>query len=281
MSRRLREFHRGGGYHILMTEIIFAKKIIGPGKWQIDLIAKDLPANFLGMAVDLQFNGDWNGVNYQGMEWGPVLGRLPLEKQPIKMVKALPEQGRLVTGLTFKANQLVEIDDGMLASFVFEGAELQLDKLLNPVVSIYENGRKDWPVVGWTIQDTSKAVNSLKVLSENKITDLSKNTMENVEIAELVDVDEVSVEQAETNFDSAALKEILNRPQPSAVPNDFGWWWVIFLIILPLVMVASGWGLWQAYRRTRADKVKEQMEGYREGQTPKGDFRASNKAEFA
>jgi hypothetical protein len=256
-----------------MTEIILEKNLVAgqPGKWKVDLIAQNLPEHFLGLAADLQFEGDLGGASYEGMELAPALMALPAEQQPIKMVKALPGEGKLVMGMTFRANHLPKLADGLLASFVFKGDDLNLQKVLNPVVSTYQDGRKDWPAVSWTIKN-GQIEKPGAIISENKSAVMSKHVMKSDEQVESMPVAEQQLDltgAVETNFNQATLAEILNRPQPATGPGDFGWWWLIVLAAIPLILAGCGWGLWQAYRRGGL------------GGKAKSPLRASAKAEFA
>ncbi|MCC7432933.1 hypothetical protein IT412_05435 [Candidatus Peregrinibacteria bacterium] len=125
------------------TDIKIIKNVLADGV-RFDLYIDRVPADFLGLAGDLKFGG--TGV-YLRTDLSETINALPFVQQPIKMVKA--DQDKLVMGLSFKANQLAQIPDGVLASFWFEGDKefLGFEK---EVFSVYRDGVRQDLLVNWS-----------------------------------------------------------------------------------------------------------------------------------
>lgn len=137
-----------------MTEIILQKSWLPDGNVHFDLIGKDLPKNFLGLAADVNFNSHFREGDYLGLSLSS--GRQPLADQShwIAMAKAEPGQGKIILGLTQKSDLLASVPDGVLASFTFKNTALEVAGFANQVVSVYENGRKDVQAQ-WSAQNPS------------------------------------------------------------------------------------------------------------------------------
>lgn len=146
-----------------MTEIIIKKVQLSDGVARFDMYFSGIPDNFLGIATDIVFSGDVSEVSYRGMEWGSVFEGLEGAQLPINMVKYLPNEGRLVMGITLKANDLPVLSDGYFASFVFKDAEIEAVGFENSVLSVFDGARRDVTNVIWTI---SKGDQSAEVIQQ-------------------------------------------------------------------------------------------------------------------
>lgn len=183
------------------TEVKIIKNVLANGV-RFDLYISAMPADFLGLAGDLKFGG--NGI-YLKTDLSESINALPFDKQPIKMLKA--DLDKLVMGLSFKANQLVEISDGIVASFWFEGDKdfLGFDK---QVFSVYRDGMRQDLSVDWKNDQqivSAKSVEKVPVKVKN-VADIS---LENPLSAQFV----------ETNLDQMDYQRIFAGEESKA---DFG-----------------------------------------------------------
>lgn len=133
-----------------MTKIYLRKTIVD-GQAKIDLIGENLPGNFLGIAADLKVltaGGEgMRNFSLEKVELGSAFNQ-PEQFQPILLYKADGEEAKIVMGISLKANNLIEVKDGVLASFYLKEVEASLD-FDRPVLSVFEEGRKDLNDVLW------------------------------------------------------------------------------------------------------------------------------------
>lgn len=141
----------------MSVEILIKKIILDGGNVRFDLIGKNLPGNFLGMAADLKFTNNGGDVKYEKMEWGSAFMGFVTENVPVKMVKNAwqpgQNEGKIIFGISLKADNLKNLHDGVIGSFYFSGksvaADLQFAGFQHVVLSVYENGRVDLTDVKW------------------------------------------------------------------------------------------------------------------------------------
>ena len=142
----------------MAVEILIQKVLLEGGAVRFDLVGKNLPENFLGMAADLKFNAGGVGVKYDKMEWGNAFAGFTPDNLPVKMVKYEKEtaqgEGKIIFGISLKADDLKNLHDGVIGSFYFSGTaealrDLQFSGFQHAVISVYENGRVDLSDVKW------------------------------------------------------------------------------------------------------------------------------------
>ncbi len=133
---------------ILMTELILEKNTLGNDVYRLDLKAKSLSKNFLGLAFDLHFTGKGQ---YQKFEFGEAFANLPPDQQPVYLIKS--QQQSLIFGLTKNSDQVAKTTStkGDLGSFYFQGDPGEMD-FSNQVLSNYSKSeRKDVPDAVWKV----------------------------------------------------------------------------------------------------------------------------------
>jgi len=207
------------------------------GGYKIDLVVHDLPQNFLGLAFDLKFNDPAGAADFAEVLPGQIIGSLPVEEQPIIMAKALPEQSKLVFGLTWKAKNLPKLSDGVLATFTFKNGDPGLMELENQVASIYDQGRHDWRQTSWKIDGGN-------IASQTGATGAKTEKPANLQVS-APNLSPAGEEQKPTvtvpnNLNDQALLEILNAPAGVFPAVAVSWYWLAPLLILMLVLALVG-----------------------------------------
>ena len=253
-----------------MTEIILKKGHTETGQMKYDLLIKGVPEHFLGLAADLKFKGDLIAGDFQGMILSPMLSTLPVDQQPIKIVKALAEEDKVVVGLTFKAGNLPVLKDGVLATLVFNRNGVELEKISETVVSIYQNGRKDLPMASWSVENK---IEKLAKMSDKGMLggEIVKSSIAPVSLGQNIQ-GEVPLKAALFLEDSVlgsseqmVLDKILNARVAGAAGGDNSWVW---MSLLALLLGILAWGVWRFWWSKMP---------YRE----KGGFEAAASADFA
>jgi hypothetical protein len=217
-----------------MTEIIFRKTEASPGMTRVDVLATGMPDNFLGLGADLDLEGAISGDGVVGVEWGKQINQLPEQQRPIKMVKYLPEQNRLVLGITYKSNNLPKTGDGVLFTLVFRGEPVILKSLHNTVFSIYDGTRWDRSEVVWKTEGMGKTPEVSAKTEKSGLTATGQKLTTGVEMAKERENQTVSGTLADDG--DPVLANILNNLDFSDA-GGFRWegiWPAIPLIILVL-----------------------------------------------
>jgi hypothetical protein len=229
-----------------MTVINVAKSILPNGMTSYDLSLEGVPPQFLGLAADLVFEGDFGAADYRGMEWGPAILAVPEEERPIQMVRALPGQSRIVLGLTFRADDLAVAKDGVWARFVFGRDLVRPVSIENRVFSIYQGGRRDLSNVEWTISAgpslAEVPVKGIAVAAPDG-TGVFSLAAEDVQVGAEVPAAGLGLGQLESNWEQSALLEAMSLPRNSAVQQWFGLW-LFWPVLLGLLLLG-----WFYYRR--------------------------------
>lgn len=117
-----------------------------PDVVRVDVVAGGLPANFLGTAFDLTFEGNWR------FDHDELCGFFDQEDGHIlQLVSSQPQNHRVVFGLAVASGEYSKPSDGCVASFYFHVQELKTGKISfeNARISVYQNGRRDMPDVQW------------------------------------------------------------------------------------------------------------------------------------
>jgi hypothetical protein len=153
-----------------MTKIYLRKTLI-EGNSKIEIIGENLPSNFLGMATDLKVltlgDGAVENFSLEKAELGDAFKAQPEQFQPIFLYKSDQNVGKIVVGLSMKANTLAEVKDGVLASFYLKGdLNLAFEK---PILSIYDQGRQDLQDVNWSNQNSNIPENQQNGLLDKKV----------------------------------------------------------------------------------------------------------------
>lgn len=229
-----------------MTVINVAKSILPNGLTSYDLSLDGVPPQFLGLAADLVFEGDFGAADYRGMEWGPAILAMPEAKRPIQMVRALPGQSRIVLGLTFRADDLAAAKDGVWARFVFGRDLVSPVSIENRVVSIYEGGRKDLSNVEWTISAGPPLADlpaKVTVVAAPDVTGVVSLAAEQVQAGDDILAADIGNGQLESNWEQSALLEAISMPRDSAAQQWFGLW-LFWPVLLGLLLIG-----WFYYRR--------------------------------
>lgn len=202
-----------------MTEITIRKVQLSDGLVRFDLYSSGLPKNFLGLATDILFSGDVDGVGYKGMEWGVVFEDLGGAQFPINMVKYLPDEGRLVMGITLKANNLPALADGHLASFIFDKDIVPIG-FENSVLSTFDGSRKDVVDVEWTVlgeiqssdevQQISSKVNANKAVGQQtRPLDLGDSNLVESNVFDHSIMDIISLPRKDYGGDGGNIESVL------------------------------------------------------------------------
>lgn len=228
-----------------MTAINLSKNYLEGGLVAFDLSIDAPPRNFLGLATDIVFEGDFAAAGYRGMEWGALIAGMPESERPIQMVKALPDQSRVVLGMTFRADRLPELSSGALARLVFEKDLLKPVSLEERVLSVYDGVRKDLPSVEWTIAALPDAIRSpadTGAVADGKVVVPPAGFVSNGSFPGPVGGDFVvqadsSGYAIESNWQEMALMDVLNSPSREEPWSVFPWllWpWGIAVVAIAL-----------------------------------------------
>jgi hypothetical protein len=244
-----------------MTEIILEKGHTDTGQMKYDLLVKGMPEHFLGLAADLKFKGDLIAVDFQGMVLSPTLTALPADQQPIKIVKALAEGDKVVLGLTFKAGNLPVLKDGVLASFIFNRDDLELEEIDQTVVSTYSGKRKDLSAVEWRVENvigmfTKKQDTTLdnKSLEKSKVDrDLGESNLVKLPL----EADLLAESPSASASEQLVLDKILNVPAISSQSLDFSWGWGGLLALVLGIIAWVVWRFWGSKLRYRSKSAFE------------------------
>lgn len=224
-----------------MTEIILRKGAISGDLVKYDLLARDLPDNFLGLAADLKFQKPFGAADFAEVFSGEMFRSLSAPQQPFIMARALPDQGKLVFGMTLKSGDLPRLNDGVLASFTFQNPKLALAGVENQVLSIYDQGRKDWGQTTWIIADMTDRVQPQSVNQDlDKATAPSASSILPMDSAKLIAGGGEQQMASATNLNDQALMEILHTPLAGVGPVFPVWYWLVPVGILLLLVALTG-----------------------------------------
>jgi len=144
------------------------------GLQRVDVKVKDLPKNFLGMGFDLRALTEGQKalhVSLDHYEMGQDLKNLPDGEKAMSVVgNLLQREGKLVFGLTFKADHLPQLPaEIVLVSFFLkipQGQEVQW-KFENKVFSLFQGKRIDMSGVKWENQILQNDLLPLDVIETN------------------------------------------------------------------------------------------------------------------
>ncbi len=222
-----------------MTEIFLQSAGLADGTTRYDLTGKDLPANFLGLAADIRFEKGFLEGDFMGMENGRIFQNLSLDQKPLVMAKALPDQGKLVLGISMKAKELPAVSDGILASFKMSSRAPAVTSFENQVLSTFDNGRKDLSAVIWSAGTVGSNVDAVKTVTQTAdlgvfiegkpVPEMSKGAVLAAPVVQAADLNET------------ALLEALNLPFTTRDGENWGgwgWFWTGLLLIAVLGLAA-------------------------------------------
>jgi len=133
-----------------MANLNFTKKLDENGNTVVLLKGKNLPDDFLGLGFDLKIAGMEGGANVE-VVLAKGLEELGSAKPIVINRNLTKEDGKLVVGLTMKANQLEEIEDGVLLFLRFDKEVKGQITVLNTVFSKYDKQRIDLKDVKWVV----------------------------------------------------------------------------------------------------------------------------------
>ena len=209
-----------------MTEIILQKNDLPGGGVKFDLIGKNLPQNFLGIAADIDWKKTFAGANYKGMVLSADWQHLSDAGNLINLAKAIPEQGKVVFGITLKPGGLAKITDGVIASFVFSDQKVEPVAFSNQVLSVFESGRKDLPVK-WTIVSPNSSL-KVGVQAASPVVNAP-----NLYSQEFLGLDN----GVQSNLNQNSLQKLINLPfQQDGFQLASGWWIIALLAIFTLIV---------------------------------------------
>ncbi len=249
-----------------MTEIFLQKGVDVKGHGKYDLYVKDMPADFLGLAVDLKFTNSGQAWKFLEMSWGEMLKPLPQAKLPLQIVRPVPEENKIVMGLTFKATEIPVLKDGVLVSFIFDGDLPLLAKLENKVISVYQQGKRvDLPRISWKIAQGpvmeanggETGANAAAVVSQGQLLASEEVKALEVQPGELA-ADVLTAQQWQAVLVDLAPKPLL------AQNNAFSWLWGGFIGLVILAVLAGiwwkwGWSWWLQKRGKKSDQAGAAM----------------------
>lgn len=139
---------------IVMTSVWIAPKPLDNGLIAVDVNMSNVPEHLFGAAFHLKISGaDWTLSGYQ-------LGTVFDGSDPLLLVN---EKGDVVvTGISLRREEPAHAQDGKLITFYVQPLEegeisFQFDY---PILSTYENGRKDVEAVEWRGAFLSKSSES-------------------------------------------------------------------------------------------------------------------------
>lgn len=218
----------------MAVEILIKKIILDGGNVRFDLMGKNLPENFLGMASDLKFADGGGDIKYEKMEWGNAFTGFAPENLPVKMVKndweAGKNEGTIIFGISLKADNLKNLHDGVIGSFYFSGkgnADLQFTGFQHEILSTYENGRVDLTDVKWLDAGQIKMPTEIISAGPVQIIEIAKTPVakENVKSQAVKNVQNDAVIEATAR--TSATMSTQNSTQiptlittPTIYPND-------------------------------------------------------------
>lgn len=249
-----------------MTEIFLQKSVDAKGHGKYDLYVKDMPADFLGLAVDLKFTNSGQAWKFLEMSWGEVLKPLPQAKLPLQIVRALPEENKIVMGLTFKATEIPVLKDGVLVSFIFDGDLPLLAKLENKVISVYQQGKRvDLPRISWKIAQGPVmeanggeiGANAAAVVGQGQLLTSEEVKALEVQPGELA-ADLLTAQQWQVVLEDLAPKPVL------AQNYAFSWLWLGCVGVGVVSILVGIWWKWGRYwwlqkRKGKFDQAEADM----------------------
>lgn len=265
----------------MTTEILVKKIILDGGKVRFDLIGKNLPENFLGLASDLKFAGGAGDIKYEKMEWGNAFAGFATEDLPVKMVKYAWEtgrdEGRIIFGISLKAGDLKILKDGVIGSFYFSGkasSNIQFAGFQYEVLSAYENGRVDVTGVKWlnagqlkmpgevistgTTLDNIQNKESVELKSLNQpaainTSDLAKAlSSKPVVYSDEVPLDEDSqIDLLPTSSVDLSGSTVLSDNKQSSLFDQQFLWWILPLLIGLFILLLGAWIYWKKRAASR------------------------------
>jgi len=206
-----------------MAVEIYVKSVdLGVEGKRFDFYGKNLPNNLLGLAGDLQFKGDLSNYTYQKIEAGDgfKIGSATA-KMPILMASQDWGNGKLIVGLTQRADQLVKVSDGKIFSVYFAGkGKLQFSSFDKQILSVYDGKRVDLKMVNWIDQ-------------EQGLIPFVKAKAVSVERSEQQTVNE----QLQTSVVQPMDEQVLPVTAEYSMDGIFAYWWLIAGVLLVVILV--------------------------------------------
>jgi hypothetical protein len=216
----------------MSVEIYVLKNQVQNGQQRFDLQGKNLPENLLGMAADLQFSGDLKNWQFDHWEWGDVLTGKGIN--PILLVKPDWPNGKLILGLTQKADQLKAVADGRLMSMYFKGkGQLDFQGFSRQILSIYDGKRVDLPGIVWKdSQMLPASKNSLLVQTANQMPE-QRQFVDDTLSAEVY-----GQKTGLPNAENTMMQADLLQNKGEQLMDRQNWWWM-GLVLGTIVLVLA------------------------------------------
>ncbi len=219
-----------------MTEIIMQKNRLPDGRVKLDLIGKNLPRNFLGLAADINLKKPFEEDSYDQMVLAPILKDLADQNSLIDLAKALPKEGKIVLGLTLKSDHLVSLPDGLLLSFIFDDQSIEISEISNQVISVYEQGRKDIEA-NWSVNNQVEQ-QTINDQTENLLEKKGNSPLGSPSVEKSLPV-EVIDGLVQTDLNQAAVERLLQNPRD--IQADWlGSNWFFVLLVGLFALLAAG-----------------------------------------
>ncbi len=204
-----------------MTKIVLQQENLN----NFILKADKLPKNWLGLAGDLK----WQNNFLQGepqIILAPQIDDLVQQGKMMFLYKVNKEDGRIIFGLSFKGEEIVQIKSNDLFKINFLGKIEEFERFDNTVFSVMEQGRKDIDV-NWDYKGVQKVqVVSKKTIGGEEVGEVTlvENMMRNEE-----DWSDLTFEIVQDTNDFSYLN-LLSAVKP-------GYFWLIFIVILISVLI--------------------------------------------
>lgn len=220
---------------------------------RFDLIIKDLPKNFLGLAADIKFEGDLSAADFRGTEPGEFFQGAADGDKPIELIKVLPDQHKVVLGITLKANRLLPSvpgkTEGRLVSLVFNNDKITPKSFENQVLSVFDQGRRDLPDTIWTVA-VSRENTQTPFVSSADISRMAASASDKDVLRPLPVPSEAAAVTLSSPVTDPVILEALMDPRFSGQTGLWAWWWLILILValLPLLLLV----LALANRKNRA-----------------------------
>lgn len=122
--------------------------------FRLDVMGKDLPKNFLGVAFEISIKDSTNFLKDWSYQKFELNGDLNNPEKTLSLATFKTNPARVVFGLTFKQGSAITFQNGKIVSFYLNLPKAELNQNLffhfdRKVLSVFDGGRKDLSAVSW------------------------------------------------------------------------------------------------------------------------------------
>lgn len=122
--------------------------------FRLDVMGKDLPRNFLGVAFEISIKDSTNFLKDWSYQKFELNGDLNNPEKILSLATFKTNPARVVFGLTFKQGSAITFKNGKIVSFYLSLPKSELNQNLlfhfdRKVLSVFDGERKDLSAVSW------------------------------------------------------------------------------------------------------------------------------------